>query len=217
MKRRITSSSSVLLGFSAGIGALLAVSVVAFANTGTAGRATAAPGAVDPTTLLDTFQRPRTEQDSLPTDIEARLRSVSASAPSEALAPGDPVASRSRRVTHPDGTTFFLTPTSRKQLCIAVVPSGDLGCTVGAGLADVGVEFQLVDGDGLNRGDPTVVQGIVATGVTGLEVAYAGGSHNASLVEGTFSLATAEAPTAVTVRMSDGSERLLPIPAPPQP
>ena len=216
MKRLITSSSSVLLGFSAAVGALLAVSVVAFADTGS-GQVTAARASVDPTTLLDSFQRPRTERDALSPEVDSELRTLSSTAPSDALAPGDPVAARSRRVTHDDGTTFFLVPTTRKQLCIAVVPGGAAGCTAGIGLAEDGVEFQLVDSDGLGQGDPTVVRGIVAAGAAGLEVASASGTHEAALVEGTFSISLSDVPTAVVVPMRDGSVRQVTIPAPPHP
>lgn len=217
MKRLIASSSSMLLGFSAAVGVLLAASVVAFANTGTAGQLTAARAPVDPTTLLDSFQRPRAERDALSAEVDARLRSLSSTAPSDALAPGDPITARSRRVTHDDGTTFFLTPTTRKQVCIAVVPGGAAGCTAGIGLAEDGVEFQLMDADGLGLGKPTIVRGVVATGAAGLEVAYEGGSREAPLVEGTFSILSSEVPTAVVVRMRDGSVRRVTIPAPPQP
>lgn len=217
MKRLITSGSPMLLGFSAAVGALLAVSVVAFADTGSAGQLTATRATVDPTTLLDAFQRPRTERDALSPEVDAELRTLSSTAPSDALAPGDPVAARSRRVTHDDGTTFFLTPTTRNQLCIAVVPGGSAGCTAGIGLAEDGVEFQLMDADGLGQGRPTVVRGIVAAGAAGLEVASASGRHEAPLVEGTFSISLSDVPTAVVVPMRDGSVRQVTIPAPPQP
>lgn len=217
MKRLITSSSTMLLALSAAVGALLAVTVVALASTATAGQFGAARGSVDPTTLLDSFQRPRTERDTLSAEVDTRLRSLSAAAPSDAVSPGEPIASRSRRVTHEGGTTFFLTPTTRNQVCIAVVPGGAAGCSAGVGLAQEGVEFQLMDSDGLGQGDPTIVRGIVAIGVVGLEIAYEGGSHEAALVEGTFSIASTEVPTAVVIRLTDGSERRLIIPAPPQP
>lgn len=217
MKRLITSSSTMLLGFSAAVGALLAASVVAFADTGSAAQVTAARASVDPTTLLDTFQRPRTERDVLSAEVEARLSSLASTAPSDELAPGDLVTARSRRVTHDDGTTFFLTPTTRKQLCIAVVPGGSAGCTAGIGLAEDGVEFQLMDPDGLGQGQPTVVRGIVSTGAAGLEVASASGTQEAPLVEGTFSMSLSDVPTAVIVPMRDGSVRQVTIPAPPQP
>ena len=152
MKRLITSSSSVLLGFSAAVGALLAVSVVAFADTGS-GQVTAARASVDPTTLLDSFSDLARSGMRFRPRLTRELRTLSSTAPSDALAPGDPVAARSRRVTHDDGTTFFLVPTTRKQLCIAVVPGGAAGCTAGIGLAEDGVEFQLVDSDGLGQGD----------------------------------------------------------------
>jgi hypothetical protein len=217
MKRLITSSSTMLLGFSAAVGALLAASVVAFASTGSAGQLTAERASVDPTTLLDSFQRPRTERDVLSAEVEARLGSLSATAPSDALAPGDPVVARSRRVTRDDGTTFFLTPTTRKQLCIAVVPGGSAGCTTGIGLAEDGVEFQLMDADGLGQGQPTVVRGIVSTGAAGLKVASASGTHEATLIEGTFSISLSDVPTAAIVAMRDGSVRQVTIPTPPQP
>jgi len=127
------------------------------------------------------------------------------------------VTARSRRVTHDDGTTFFLTPTTRKQVCVAVEPGGSAGCTTGIGLAEDGVEFQLRDSDGLGQGDPTVIRGIVANGAAALDVASTGGSHEAPLVEGTFSISLSDVPTAVVVRMRDGSVRQVTIPAPPQP
>lgn len=201
MKRLIASGSAVLLGFSAAVGMLLAASVVAFADTGSAGQLTVTRASVDPTTLLDAFQRPRTERDALSPEFDAGLRTLSSAAPSDALAPGDPVAARSRRVTRDDGTTFFLVPTTRGQVCIAVVPGGSAGCTAGMGLAEDGVEFQLVDSDGLGQGDPTVIRGIVAAGASGLEVVSASRTREAALVEGTFSIRLSDVPTAVLVPM----------------
>jgi hypothetical protein len=220
MKRLITSATStsaIVLGVAATVGAMLSVAVVAFANTATAGQFTVARGSVDPTTLLESFQRPRTSQDALSAEVEARLHSLSSTAPSDAVAPGDPVVSQSRRVTHEDGTTFFLTPTSRSQVCIAVEPGGAAGCTTGARLARDGVEFQLLDTDGLGQGDPTVIRGIVARDIADLEIAYEDGSRDARLVEGTFSIRLSNVPTAVNVRTSEGTTRRLTIPAPPQP
>jgi len=74
-----------------------------------------------------------------------------------------------------------------------------------------------MDADGLGQGQPTVVRGIVSTGAAGLKVASASGTHEATLIEGTFSISLSDVPTAVVVPMRDGSVRQVTIPAPPQP
>ena len=217
MKNPFSRSASFVLGGSTAIGAMLAVSVVAFAGGGfDAGTEAAAPARA--TDVLPSFSRARTADDALPPSAQAGLaRLLAGGAPSEALNPGTPLPAGSRKTISAYGQTTYLVPTDKEQACYVVSPSGDAGCTDGSGIARDGLEWGLVDPDGFDAGAPTVVHGLTGEGVTGVSVATGATSHPAIVRDGAFYLELQSKPTAITVRFVDGSDKEWTIPAPPAP
>lgn len=200
------------LGFSAAVGALLFTSVVAFAGSSDV----AAP--VRATDVLTSFNRARTADDSVPASAMAVLKSLLASgAPSEALNPGTPLPADSRKTISANGQTTYLVPTDKGQACFVVSPSGDAGCTDGSALARDGIEWGLVDPDGFDTGQPTVVRGLVGKTVEGVSVASDAAPQQVALDDGAFYVELASKPTTITLRLAGGSERKVTVPAPPAP
>lgn len=200
------------LGLSAAVGAVLFTSVVAFAGGGEA----AAPAHA--TDVLTSFSRARTADDSAPASAVATLKSLLASgAPSEALNPGTPLPAESRKTISAYGQTTYLVPTDKGQACFVVIPSGDAGCTDGSALARDGIDWGLVDPDGFDVGEPTVVRGLVGEGVAGVSIADGATSQPAALDDGAFYVELASKPTKITLRFADGSVREITVRAPPTP
>lgn len=200
----------VALGFSAAAGAVLATSVVAFAGGGEV----AAPARA--TDVLTSFSRARAADDSVPASALAILKSLLASgAPSEALNPGTPLPADSRKTITAYGQTTYLVPTDKGQVCYVVSPSGDAGCTDGSALGRDGIEWGLVDPDGFDTGQPTVVRGVVGATVQGVSVASGGAAHQVAVDNGAFYVELASKPSTITLRLADGSERNVTVPAPP--
>lgn len=200
------------LGSSAAVGAVLFTSVVAFAGGGDV----AAP--VRATDVLPSFSRAHAADDSLPASAQASLESLLAGgAPSEALNPGTPLPADSRKTISAYGQTTYLVPTDKGQACFVVNPSGDAGCTDGSALARDGIEWGLVDPDGFDTGQPTVVRGLVGEGVAGVSIASGKGSERVALDDGAFYVELPSKPTTITIRFVGGSEREIAVPAPPAP
>lgn len=213
MKSPFPRTTPLMLGASAAIGAMLAVSVVALAGTGTR---VAVPTRV--ADVLPSFSRARTPGDSLPASgQEGLVRLLASGVPSGALDPGVPLPGDSRKTITAYGQTTYLVPTDKGQVCYVVTPSGDAGCTDGSAIASNGLEWGLVDVDGFGTGAPTVVRGLTGPGVTGISVATGATSHPALLRDGAFSVEVASRPTAISARFADGSQREWAIPQPPAP
>ena len=220
MKTRLLRRTPFLLGFSAALGAVLALSVVAFASADGATSSDPATPA-DATSVVSSFSRARTSEDVLsPLASRALERLVAVAAPSDALNPGLPEPSRSRRVTATaDGGArgiVYLVPTSKKQVCYVITPSGQAGCSDGTGLVRDGVEWGLFDSDGIGVGSPTIVHGLVATNVTGLAIDADGKTTAATINDGAFYTEMAGTPESITLTLSDGTQREIGVPVPPK-
>lgn len=217
MRNPFSRSAKFVLGSSTAIGAMLAMSVVAFAGgSSNTGAEFAAPARA--TDVFPSFSRSRTADDALPPSAQADLaRLLAGGAPSEALDPGAPLPANSRKTITAYGQTTYLVPTDKDQVCYVVSPSGDAGCTDGSAIARDGLDWGLVDPDGFDAGAPTVVYGLTGAGVTGVTVATGARSYPAMVRDGAFYLELQSKPTAITVRFADGPEREMTIPAPPAP
>lgn len=217
MRLHFTRRASFLLGFSAAIGILLAVSIVALGNTAGSSAGADPPAPADVTTLLSSFSRDRAGSDALTPEAQKALADLSATpAPSENLDPGSLRLSNSRKVLSNAGSAgaeMFLVPTSKHQVCLLVTPFGGAGCMNGVRLAADGVDWALSDADGLGKGAPTVIYGVVASGVARLESVDGGKATNLALTDGAFYAELANMPDLLRLTLSDGTSREVAIPA----
>lgn len=214
--RPILRRSSFMLGFSAALGVLLAVSVVAFAgpDSSTSARAEAPSRATD---VFTAFGRARTGDDALSPEAETILAAISPSAPSSTLDPGRIVPSESRRVVGPNGHVIYLVPTDKQLVCYVELVSNHAGCSDGSRLANDGVELSLIDPDGLGQGEPTVLSGFVAADVVSLQVSAQGNRLAGAVTgNGVFFVTSTSIPDGLVVAFEDGSMRPISIPSPPE-
>jgi hypothetical protein len=215
---RLTSlrRPSFLLGFATAVGSILALTVVAYAGSGSDG--SDRPEQPRPAKeSFAAFERARTGGDALSRDAAALLTPLSEEAPRSALDPGRIVATESRRVDGPSGEVTYLVPTDKGQVCFAAPSSGEVGCTDGTALVTDGIDLRLVDTDGLGHGEPSVLRGFVADEVGSVSVATADGNTRvASIANGIFLAVVPAVPEAVVVSFRDGTEQQLSIPPPPK-
>jgi hypothetical protein len=217
MKNPIPRTAAFVLGGSATVGALIALSVAAFAG-GELSIAAKAAAPARATDVLPSFSRARTADDALPPSArEALARLLGEGAPTEALDPGTSLPGDSRRTVTAHGQTMYLVPTDKGLACYVLTPSGDAGCTDGSAIARDGVDWSFVDPDGLGVGAPTVVHGLTGANVAGINVAAGTMSRPAVVQDGAFYVEFHSKPTAIIVRFADGSAKEITIPAPPAP
>jgi hypothetical protein len=216
MRPSLLRRSSFLLAFSAAVGILSSLALVALAGAGSSisGREKAPAQASD---VFAAFDRARAPADVLPAEAERALTELPASAPRSDLDPGRIVVGESRRVVGPGERVVYLAPTTKDNVCFVGPEPGHAGCSNGSRVASDGVELSLSDADGLGLGEPTVLSGFLAPDVVSVDVSVKGGRRlGAAVANGLFYATSTSVPVALVVTFRDGTERAIPIPAPPE-
>lgn len=215
-----TSRPSFLLGVSAALGAVLAVSVIAFAG-GSEGSLQSPARTVAATALLASFVGDRSGTDELPAQARAELTELVAAAPSSELNPGTLVFTASRRplTDTSNGLEMYVVPTAKGDACYLLTPSNHSGCITGVRLGADDVDWGLFDPDGIGQGAPLVVHGLTTGRVTAVELIFAADARPALLHDGAFVAVVPNAagyPTGLRIR-AGGKSSTISIPQAPTP
>jgi hypothetical protein len=220
------------IGFSAAIGAILTLAVVAAWSGGSsadgaqaASRPFAARGehVVRPTRgplapTLAVFARPRTKADVPPPAVAATLGNLEGQEQvSEALRPGKPDIRSSRLLLDDVGSwhgAIYAAPTDRGNVCYYVTV-GPETCPVGF-TQDFPVDVTIFDRDEVGGGSPAAVTGLAPDDVTAITVVVAGVGHPARLDNNAYFYELADAsvrsPDSLVIHYRDRSVLRMPLP-----
>lgn len=216
MRPSFLRRSSFLLGFSAALGVISALAVVALAGPD-GSNSTHSETPTRASDVFAAFDRARAPADVLPNEAERILTELPALAPRSDLDPGRIIVGDSRRVVGPGERVVYLAPTTKDNVCFVGPELEHAGCSNGSRLASDGVELTLFDVDGLGLGEPTILSGFLAPDVLSVDVSIDGKRRvGAAIANGLFYATSGSIPDALVVTFTDGTERTIPIPAPPE-
>jgi len=196
---------ALLLGLSATAGVLIVTNAVAIASNRAETQS--------PTELVAAFQRERTANDALPTELAAEWSAVLGQAPADNSA-GVPDYQQSR-LAQPGASRIWLVPTTTRQLCRIRDDRSAGGCIDSSHLASDGIDWGLVDSDGPGP-SPTVIWGLVSSTVSKISALTPTGDDVAALDEGAFEIRATAFPKALLVAKTDGTTLRIEVPPPPR-
>lgn len=222
--------ASFWIGFSAAVGAILSVAVVAAARGGasTPGRTlpSFSPHAtrvvVSNRPLAETlavFSRMRRTADVLPPSAVAAFGALGdQDQVAAALRPGTPDAGRSRLLLADVGTwhgAFYAAPTSDGNVCY-VVTGGPASCATGF-TQHFPVGAAIFDRDGFDGGAPAAITGLVPDEVAGVTVVVNGARHAARVANNAYFYQLPAdvrgSPESLLIGYRDGTTLTMPLPS----
>jgi len=212
------------LGFSAALGGILAIAVVALARPSSSPtiRAANAPS-VPAASAVGALNRPATAADALPPEAAAIAGALLNGAPSASsdANPGSLTSSKSRRLLSglgSRGVSLYAIPTSKGAVCtVFSVAYGSAGC-FDRFTDEAPVSVDVRDVDQVGGGLPAIVDGLAPSNVKAIEVTVNGQRHSATLANNAFFYELAPSsswPQTVTITYRNGATRTLSLAAAP--
>jgi len=208
--------TSFWLGFSAALGLLLTVAMVALAGRSSSGSPAVTKNDSPDRGPLAVFSKKRGPADVLPARLAASLGDLAgdASVPA-ALRNGTPQLEKSRLLLSNVGSThadLYAFPTSKGYVCQAF-DAGPRGCSRSF-TRELPVGLTRFDVDGLGTGTPMAIAGLVPNNITRVDVVVEGTAHAALLRNNAYFFEAPNAaaqPEAVRVHFASGNTTTIPL------